>query len=276
MSRWSQTLNRWAQPLAVPHVLLTLVIGQTFFYLTDLLQLFDSSRLLFAWTPVLYGEWWRLFTFPFSPPDVHWIFFAFAVYCLYSFGQALEAEWGTLRFNFFLLVGWIFTVAAGWFAPSSPMSNGFIAGSIFLAFAVLNPNHVFYIYFILPIRAKFLAVITLALYTFSFATGSVSTRLAIAAALGNWLVFLGPHLWQEFRSGRRRLAHRTKHAAAERELSAAGPRHVCVICGKDSDRHPHEDFRYRADDRCYCSEHVRHPLATAPTNTSATSAPPSR
>ena len=265
MSRWLNFLDRIARPLAVPHVFAAIVAGQIFFYLVSLLGLVDESRLWFAWSAVFAGEWWRVLTFVVSPPSVHWVWFAFAVACLYSLGAALEHEWGTGRFNLFLLLGAGFTIAAALLTPDRVIGSGFIAGTIFLAFAYLNPNHVFYLYFILPVKAKWLAAITLLLYTYSFVTGGPATQVAVVAALGNCLVFLGPQMIDDFRGGRRRLAHQARQNALRREETAAGPRHVCVVCGKNSDTHPDEDFRYRADGRCYCSEHVRTPIATTPT-----------
>lgn len=264
MSRWQNKFERIARPLAVPHLFPAIVIGQVFFYLLDLLKLFDTSLLWFAWDPVLAGEWWRVLTFAVSPPDVHWVWFAFAVSCLYSLGSALEEEWGTLRFNLFLLLGAAFTLAAALLTPHRVVGSGFIAGSIFLAFAYLNPNHIFQLYFIFPVRAKYLALIALFLYTLAFVQGDLAVRVSVIAALGNCLVFLGPQMLNDFRGGRRQLAFRARQKAARREEIASGPRHVCVVCGKNSESHPHEDFRYRADDRCYCSEHLRAPLVAAP------------
>lgn len=264
MSRWQNKFERLVRPLAVPHLFPAIVVGQVFFYLIDLLKLFDTSLLWFAWNPVLAGEWWRVLSFAVSPPDVHWVWFAFAVSCLYSLGTALEQEWGTLRFNLFLFVGTVFTLAAALLAPNRVVGSGFIAGSIFLAFAYLNPNHVFHLYLIFPVRAKYLAFIALLLYTVAFVQGDIAVRVSVIAALGNCLVFLGRQMLSDLRGGRRQLAFRARQKIARREEKAAGPRHVCVVCGKNSDTHPDEDFRYRADDRCYCSEHVRVPLASAP------------
>lgn len=260
MSRWLHFLDRISRPLAVPHVFSTIVAGQVFFYLVSLLGLFDESRLWFAWGPVLDGEWWRVATFLIAPPAIHWVWFAFAVACLYSLGTALEHEWGTGRFNLFLLLGAVFTIAAAYLTPNRVVGSGFIAGTIFLAFAYLNPNYVFHLYLILPVKAKWLAVLTLLLYTYAFATGGLATKVSVVAALGNCLVFLGPQLLDDIRGGRRRALRLAQQKAVRRAESEAGPRHVCVVCGKNSDTHPDEDFRYRVDDRCYCSEHVRAPL----------------
>lgn len=261
MSRWQHFLERVARPFAVPHLFSAIVAGQVFFYLVSLLGLFDETRLWFAWSAVWGGEWWRVLTFMIAPPSVHWVWFAFAAMCLWSLGTALEQEWGTARLNLFLLLGATFTLAAALLAPDRVVGSGFIAGSIFLAFAYLNPNHVFHLYFILPVKAKWLAAITLLYYTYSFFTGGPAAQVAVLAALGNCLVFFGPQLVADYRAGRRNLAYRAKQSEARREVAAAGPRHACVVCGKNSDTHPQEDFRYRADDRCYCSEHVKTPLA---------------
>jgi membrane associated rhomboid family serine protease len=263
MSRWLQKLERFAQPLAVPHVFAAIVVGQVFFYLVTLLGLFDPTRLYFAWGAIFAGEWWRLLTFVVAPPDVHWVWFAFAVMFLWSLGSALEQEWGTLRFNLFLLLGAVFTLAAALLTPNRVVGSSFIAGSIFLAFAYLNPNHVFHLYLILPVKAKWLAALALFFYAYSFVTGNAAAKVSVLAALGNCLVFLGPQMLRDLRTGRRQVAHHARQNAARREEAAAGPRHVCVVCGKNSDTHPHEDFRYRADDRCYCSEHLKTPVSPA-------------
>jgi membrane associated rhomboid family serine protease len=257
-------LDRIARPLDVPHVFATIVVGQVFFYLVSLLGIFNPEPLLFAWDDVFAGQWWRVITFVIAPPSVHWIWFAFAVMFLWSLGSALEHEWGAGRFNLFLLLGAVFTLAAALLTPHRVVGSGFVAGSIFLAFAYLNPNYTIHLYLVLPVKVKWLAALTLLFYTYSFATGDLAAKVAVVAALGNCLVFLGPQILGDLRGGRRRMAHHAKLAAARREAAAAGPRHVCAVCGKNSDTHPHEDFRYRADDRCYCSEHVRSPLVGGP------------
>ncbi len=266
MTRWMHFLDRLARPLAVPNVFAAIVVGQVFFYLVVLLGIFDPTRLLFAWNLVFAGEWWRVATFVISPPNIHWIWFAFAVMFLWSLGSALEQEWGPGRFNLFLLLGAVFTLAAALLTPGRVVGSGFIAGSIFLAFAYLNPNYVIHLYLILPIKVKWLAALVLVFYTWSFANGGAAARVAILASLGNCLVFLGPQMIADLRGNRRRMAFHAKQAATRREQAAAGPRHVCVVCGKNSDTHPDEDFRYRADDRCYCSEHLRAPLAGSPSS----------
>jgi len=249
-------LERRLQPLALPHVLLALVAGQTFFYIAAMLEVVNLDRLVLNWGLVHLGEWWRLASFALMPPASHWALVAFALYMVYFLGDALEKEWGTLRLNLFLLTGWVLTVGASWIAPEAVMGNGFISGSVFLAFAYLNPNFTFYVFFILPLRVKWLALITWIFYGYTLITGGMVDRLAVLASTGNFLIFFGARIVSDLRTGKRHMEGQRRRAVERREEEAAGPRHCCVTCTKNSDTHPDEDFRYAADDRCYCAEHL--------------------
>src|SRR5690606_31329019 len=122
------------------------------------------DRLVLAWSLVAQGEWWRIFSFTLVPPNAHWAFIAFALYILYFLGSTLEEAWGTLRINLFLLSGWLLTLGAAWLVPDMIVSNAFIGGSVFLAFAYLNPNYVFYVFFVLPVKVKWLAIFMWAVF----------------------------------------------------------------------------------------------------------------
>lgn len=255
-----RTIERHLQPLAFPHAILALVVGQTFFYLSDLLGLIDGSRLVLAWSLVAGGEWWRLASFILVPPAASPIFIAFALYILYLLGTALENEWGVLRLNLFLLCGWALTVVAAWIVPQSVVTNAFIGGSIFLAFAYLNPNYVFYIFFVLPVKVKWLALLTWLYFGYVLIAGGPAARILVLASTGNFLIFFGARIVNDLRTGKRHMRGQIQRRAALREAAAAGPRHRCTVCVKNSDTHPNEDFRYCskcAGDRCYCEAHLR-------------------
>jgi hypothetical protein len=147
-------------------------------------------------------------------------------------------------------------VGACWIAPEAVMGNGFISGSVFLAFAYLNPNFTFYVFFILPVRVKWLALITWGFYGYTLITGGTVNRLAVLASTGNFLIFFGARIVSDLRSGKRHLEGQRRRVVERREAEAAGPRHRCVTCGKNSDTHPDEDFRYTADGQCFCSGHL--------------------
>ncbi|MFO1450302.1 MAG: hypothetical protein U1F61_19230 [Opitutaceae bacterium] len=255
---WMQKLERRLGPFAIVNITMYIVIGQTFVYLTTLFGLIDGSRLMLVPALVMQGEWWRLLTFVADPPSAHWLFIAFALYFLYLTGNALEAQWGALRFNLFLFIGYALTVGTAFITPYAVASNLFIAGSIFLAFAHLHPNYTMYVFLVLPIQIKWLALLTWILLVWGFITGDLATRLAIASSLVNFFLFMGRDLWFTLRDGQRRMASQTRRIVVER--SGPEARHQCLICKRTDLTNPELDFRYCskcAGDQCYCPDHIR-------------------
>jgi hypothetical protein len=255
---WISRFERRLEPFAISNLTLFLVIGQTFVLLTTMLQLIDPQLLVLRPSFVKAGEWWRLFTFVFMPPNASWLFVAFALYLLYLYGSALEHQWGALRYNLFLFTGYALTVGLAFVTPYSTATNVFIGGAVFLAFAWLNPNFEILVFFVLPVKIKWMALIAWLGYAYTFATGGLSAKLGVTAAVGNFLLFFGHDLWLTVRHGGRRLQRESRRRAEER--AEAEPRHRCVICGRTEMSHPELDFRYCskcAGDLCYCSDHLR-------------------
>jgi len=249
-NRFERSLGRFA----IPHLPLYLVGGQVLFWSVSFLGFFDLERI--ALLPVAVPqEPWRLISFLLLPPVSHPVFIAFAWYLFYLMGSALENYWGVFRFNLFILLGWALTVAAAFINPQAYATNLFLGGSVFLAFAILNPEFEMLIFFILPVKIKWLALIQWITYAYLFVVGRWSVRFAILAAVGNIFVFFARDILQRLRSGQRRAKYQAQQVADQAE-----PRHRCVVCGKTDRTHPQEDFRYCsqcANEECYCSEHIR-------------------
>lgn len=252
---WLDRLERRLEPFAISNITLYLVIGQAFVYLGTMFNIVDPARWIFVPEWAVHGEPWRFITFIFIPPNSSWVFIAFALYFLYLTGSALESHWGVVRYNLFLLVGYVLTIGVSFLHPTHPATNLFLGGSIFLAFAYLYPNFELLLFFILPVKVKWLALLTWAYYGFAFVVGGSASRLAIVGAVGNFILFFGRDLVQTLRSGQRRRQQASARAAAERE-----PRHRCYVCGKTDLTNPEMDFRYCSKcsgDQCYCPEHIR-------------------
>ena len=127
---------------------------------------------------VLAGEWWRVFTFVMLPPATNAIWLFFALYLLYLMGTALENEWGDFRYNLYWLVGWLASVVVAFLVPGGAVSNFYLNGSIFLAFAFLYPNFEILLFFILPVKVKWLAAITWGFFILMAAGGIGVGKLA--------------------------------------------------------------------------------------------------
>ena len=250
-------LERLLGRYAITHLPLYLVIGQVGVYLLLMLGSLDINRLALYPALVSQGEVWRVLAFFFVPPKAGPLFIAFAWYLFYLMGSALEGYWGTFRFNLFILLGAALTVGVGFLTPDQSVSNAFIAGSVFLAFAYLNPDFELALFFILPVRIKWLALITWVGYAVGLVIGGWDTRLQILASTGNFLLFFGRDIFLTMKSSRRRMS-----VQADRFSRSAGgdaPRHRCHVCEKNSNTHRDLDFRYCskcAGDECYCPEHI--------------------
>lgn len=248
LNRLERAIGRYA----IPNISLYLVIGQVFFWSVSFLGFFDIERIALLPWAVARGEVWRVFSFLLLPPNAHPVFIAFAWYMFYLMGSALEGHWGVFRYNLFLFLGWIMTVGVAFLFPTTYATNVFLAGSVFLAFAFLNPEFEILIFFILPVKIKWLALIAWIGYGFTLITGTWPVRLAVLASISNFLIFFSGAIVQRGKTGRRRMEYQAKQAAARENDE---PRHTCVVCGKTDRTHPREDFRYSDDDKCYCSEH---------------------
>lgn len=260
MSSWINKLERRLEPFAIANISLYIVIAQVFVLFSFLLGMLDLGKLVLVPALVMNGEIWRLFTFLAMPPPpgmFGYIFTAFAFYIFYLFGSALEDFWGTVRYNLFLLIGSILTVGVAFMAPSSMATNMFLGGSVFLAFAFLNPEFVINLFLIIPVRIKWLALIAWIGHGFIFLVGSPSEKLGVLAATGNFILFFGKEIIQRIRTGRHRVKAQAKREKLRQELS--GPMHTCTVCQRDSEANPELDFRYRTegeDEVCYCEEHL--------------------
>jgi len=259
-------LERALGRYAVTNLTLYIVMGQVFVLLGALAGRLDLGNFVLVPVLVLHGDWWRLFSFLLMPPPAGlfgYIFVAFAWYIFYLMGNALEANWGAFRYNIFLFVGFALTVGVAFLTPGSAATNAFLAGSVFLAFAHLHPDFELAIFFLLPVKVKWLALITWVLYAVTFVRGDWSTRFAVLASVGNFLLFFGTDIWRTMRYRRRAMARQVERTAEEE-----APRHVCHVCGKTDRTHPELDFRYcsKCDgDQCYCPEHIHnhaHVVAT--------------
>ena len=262
-------LERLLGRFAVPHLALYLVIGQAFVLLSAMLGLLDLSYFILVPELVRQGEWWRLITMIFMPPPpgmFGYIFVAFAWYIFFLMGSALEGHWGEFRFNLFVFTGYLLTVAVSFITPLAPTTNLFIAGSVFLAFAWLNPDFELSIFFILPVKIKWLALLTWIANGYYFAVGTWPLRLQILASVGNFLIFFSSDIVLTMRYRRRVMATQARRFAAAG--AAPEPRHRCRVCGKTDLTDPTMDFRYCskcAGDECYCPEHIfQHEHVTAP------------
>ncbi len=193
-------LERTFGRFAIPGLSLYLIIGQVFVVLSTMAGLLNPGYLGFLPRLALMGEWWRVVTFLFQPIGVGpgllgIVSLVFGWWIFYFMGGALEGYWGAFRYNLFLLTGYALTVGLAFLFPDSPVTYAYLAGSVFLAFAYLNPDFELLIFFVLPVKIRWLGLLTWLLYLFQFITAGWSIRVQIGSALFNLGLFFGRDVW---------------------------------------------------------------------------------
>jgi hypothetical protein len=261
LRRLEQTFGRFA----IPQLTMAIIVLQGVTYLLTVTQANPQpflEQIALIPAKVLEGEVWRLVTFVAMPPvvgaaglNVFWALIFW--YVFYLMGNALEQQWGTFRYNLYILVWYLATIAVSFLQPDAVASNIFLKTSVFLAFAFLYPEFTFLLFFILPVKVKWLAMLTWLFYGFLFLFGDWMTRLLIFASLGNFFLFFWREILERLQTGQRRMSRQLAQVAATKEPSY---RHRCAVCGKTDQTHPDEDFRYCSKcigQQAYCSEHLR-------------------
>ena len=200
--KWITKLERKFGRLAINNLMLILVGAMAIVFIMDLalspqMGVSLASRLYFNRDAIFAGEVWRVFTFLFLPPESSLIFIVFALYLYYILGATLEKEWGAFGFTLFYLLGAIGAIASGMITGYA--TNYYINMSLFLAFAILNPDFELYLFFFVPIKMKWLAILDGVLLGIDFVYSSWSGRIALLAALANLLIFFTPQLVERIR-----------------------------------------------------------------------------
>jgi len=194
---WINKLERKFGRFAVNNLMLILVGAMAIVFIMDLalspqMGVSLGSRLYFNRDAIFSGEIWRVFTFLFLPPESSLIFIVFALYLYYILGSTLEREWGAFGFTLFYFLGAVGAIASGMITGYA--TNYYLNMSLFLAFAILNPDFELYLFFFVPIKMKWLAILDGVLLGIDFAYSSWRGRIALLAALVNLLIFFTPQL----------------------------------------------------------------------------------
>lgn len=254
----------------VSNLMLYIVIGNAAVWLFGLMDTTGNFVRLLTFEPaaILQGQVWRLFTFALIPQTSGILIFL-VLYFYYFIGSALEREWGTSKFTVYYIFGILFHVLFGFLlyavaGLSVSMTAYYLNLSMFLSFAVLFPETQVLLFFILPIKIKWLALIDAAYFAVAVITDPFPVNLVPIVAVLNFLLFCGDELFALLRRGRafssrgtvnyRRAAKRIR-----REQESKPYRCRCEVCGRTDADSPNLEFRYCSrcsGFHCYCEDHI--------------------
>jgi membrane associated rhomboid family serine protease len=204
-------------------------------------------------TRIRHGEVWRLVTYIFLPQTFNFLWLVFALWFLWFIGDALERAWGAFRLTLYYLVGMIGTTIAAFFFGSN-FSNSMLIAALFFAFARFYPDEVIYVFFVLPLKVKWVAWVAAAFLLYGFVFGPMSYRMALLAALSNYVIFFGPQVFYEARHRKEVSTRRRRFEGDAR--SDTEPLHRCATCGATELTDASLDFRVARDGEEYCMNHL--------------------
>ncbi len=256
--KWTQQLGRRLGRSAVPHLTLGIIGVQVITFLAGVSNPAIVNGLVLDSQLVMDGEWWRVLTFMMVPPSLSPIWALIAWYVLYLTGGGLENGIGTPRYNLYWLIGYLASVGVAFAVPGAQVSNAYLVTSVFLAFAILYPDYEFLLFFILPVKVKWLALLAWAMFAYTavsgVAVGAWAGPAMVAAATLNFFIFFGREVLLKLKRGH-------NHMKRQRDAIATAnqPFHVCSVCGKTDLSDPRLEFRYNpeaAGTVCYCIDHL--------------------
>jgi len=179
---------------AVRNLMTIIVFGMAAVFILEMFMpamgLTLAFNLVFVKTLIAQGQIWRLISFIFIPPPAgSEIFIILAIYFYWFIGQMLENEWGSFKFNVFYITGIIGTILSGLITGFA--INYYLNMSLFFAFAILYPNLQLRLFFLIPIKAKYLGYLNAALFLYDLITVNWQAKVALLVALLNIALFFG-------------------------------------------------------------------------------------
>ena len=163
--RYIETWNRPSWPIygGLTPAVRNLLLANGVVFLFQLIIRSDWLDYYFGLTPTLVNQkfyFWQLGTYMFLHGDFFHILFN--MFTLWMFGQDLEREWGSRYFyKFYFICGigaGLFTLGLTWNSAAATIGASGALFGILAAFGLLYPNRIIYLWFLIPVKAKYLVL----------------------------------------------------------------------------------------------------------------------
>ncbi len=257
---WLNKLERKIGKYAIRNLMLYIVaINGLVSLLTYLLSYYNKeltilTKMSLDIPMVMQGEVWRLITFLFIPWTTSPIWLLFTLYFYYMVGTSLEHEWGSFKFNVYYLVGILGTIGVAFLGGAG--SSTLLNLSLVLAFAYLFPNYQILMFFFIPVKIKYLAILYVLGLGLTILGNPLFGLITVLGSMINFILFFGKDLIVRIGTGRKVYYNR-------REFESKIPKdvtiHRCTICGRTEKDDRNLEFRYCSEcegDYEYCMEHL--------------------
>ncbi len=276
---WLGNLERKFGKYAISNLMYYIIILYGAGFIIDLVSPgFYSSYLSLNASAILSGQVWRIFTFLIHAPSDSIIFIIFSLYLYYMIGTNLEARWGAFRFNVYFFMGVLMHVIVALLiyavtGMNMTMDTWFLNMSLFFAFAAVYPDVQFMLFFIIPVKVKYLAWLNGAYFVVTIVQGLLPASVlgipeyykivyqanALAAVLSilNFIIFY--FATRNYKRLSPKQARRRRSYRQETKQQKGKTRHKCAVCGRTEEDDENLEFRYCS--KCegtyeYCQDHL--------------------
>ena len=272
INKMEQKFGRYAVHNLTMYIIITYVSG----YLLNYLAPEALSYCLLEPALILQGQVWRLVSWLLIPPGTLDIFTIIMLFFYYSIGTTLEQTWGAFRYNLYIFGGIILSVIGAFvlygillltgsngilLLEGGAFSTYFISMSIFLGFAAAYPNMQVLLYFIIPLKIKWLALVDIVYLVWQMAGSGWVTRACIICSLMNFIIFFLATRNTSRISPRQVKRRRTYMRAVNSGYNSKGQvtKHKCAVCGRTELDGDNLEFRFCS--KCkgnyeYCQDHL--------------------
>lgn len=287
MSKFEKKFGKYA----IRNISIYMIVCYVFGYIIELVK--PEFLMMLALDPykiIMELQVWRLFTWLLIPPSGLSFWVVISLYFYWSIGTNLEHTWGTYKYNMYLLTGFFCTVVGSFlyllvgtamfypqlaqagislaesmemvgYLASMSFSTYYVNMSIMLLFAFTFPEIQVLLFFVIPIKVKWIGIAYAVILGYSALKaaiiGNYPTVIVIVMSLFNFLIFYIKHK-RRVKVTPKQVKRRVVYKAKTR-MANMSSRHKCAICGRTEADGEHLEFRYCS--KCvgnyeYCQDHL--------------------
>jgi hypothetical protein len=266
VKKWIELFCRKHPYFGIPNLMKYITIANAVLWLLNAVNSRILPYMVFSPYWILRGQVWRLISFVFIPPSTGILAFI-AFYFYYFLGSTLEQQWGTARFNLYFFSGVVLTILFGFLiywitGVSVSLTAYYLFLSMFFSFAVLFPDMQVLLFFVIPVKMKWLAILDALFFLYGIFTTPFPANLVPVVAILNFFLFCGEDLLAMlgvYKKSANTISFQRAAREIRRKQAASLYHHKCAVCGKTDTDYPDLEFRYCskcAGYHCFCQEHI--------------------
>ena len=284
---WLNKLERkFGRHGGIPNLTVYIIICYVIGYLLTYMNPSLLNMMSLDVSKILQGQIWRLVTWVIYPPSTgNFLLFVVSIlFFYYPIGTSLERTWGSFRYTLYIFSGLLFVLIAafityfvtGGFVVIDGMTymigggvftTYYVSLSVFLAYAACYPDMQILLWFVIPIKMKWMAWVYCAIIFYNMISyvrvGLWVMAVPILASLLNFvLFFFSNRNMQRYNPKEMHRRREFKKAMAQSRVNPANgsiTKHKCAICGRTEKDDPNLEFRFCS--KCngnyeYCQDHL--------------------